>query len=35
MPVSIMVFGIYVLGMLTGGSMLQRLRTLVRRSRSG
>lgn len=34
LSVSILVFGIYVLGMLTGGFVLALLRTWVRRARS-
>jgi uncharacterized integral membrane protein len=34
LPVSLLVFGIYVLGMLTGGSVLALLRTLVGRARA-
>lgn len=33
LPVSLLVFGIYALGMLTGGSVLALLRTLVGRAR--
>jgi putative membrane protein len=33
LPVSLLVVGIYVLGMLTGGSVLALLRTLVGRAR--
>ncbi len=33
-PVSFLVVGIYVLGMLTGGSVLALLRTLVGRARA-
>lgn len=33
LPVSLLVFGIYALGMLTGGSVLALLRALVGRAR--
>jgi uncharacterized integral membrane protein len=33
LPVSLLVFGIYALGMLTGGFVLALLRTLVGRAR--
>jgi putative membrane protein len=33
LPVSLLLFGVYVLGMVTGGSVLALLRTLVGRAR--
>lgn len=35
LPVSVLIFLVYVLGMLTGGSLLALLRTWVQRARPG